>query len=529
MTREQIHGRRWAILGVLILALFGVTLDNTILNIALPTLARDLDATAGQLQWLVDSYVLVFAGLLLVAGALSDRYGRRLMLVIGLSLFGVGSALAPFVQTADQLILLRAFMGLGAALTMPSTLSIIGDVFEADERPKAIALWSSVSGIGIIAGPLLGGWLLEHFSWGAVFAVNVPFVAVGVLATLLVVPESRSSQRVPLDPIGGALSVAGLAALVYGIIEIPTSGWGNPVVIASLSAAALLLGLFLAWERRIEHPMLDVRLFANPRFTGASLSVALVFFSLMGALFFLTQYFQGVQGLSPFETGLRFIPIALGVIIVSPISAQLLPRFGVRVVTAAGLGVTAAGMAMLAAVGIGTSDLYIGLVLVVLAGGIALAMTPATDAIMGALPPDQFGVGSAVNDTTRELGGAFGVAVLGSAFAASYAGAMRSVTERLPADAAAAAQDSLAAATEIAQQIGGDAGAVLLGSAQQAFVDAMSLTSIFGVGFAIAGALVALLWLPARSVETTVDAAANAGSNVPVGAAQTLEAGGVAG
>jgi hypothetical protein len=342
------------------------------------------------------------------------------------------------------------------------------------------------------------------------------------------VPESRASQRVPLDPIGGALSVAGLAALVYGIIEIPASGWGNPVVIASLGVAALLLGLFLVWERRIEHPMLDVRLFANPRFTGASLSVALVFFSLMGALFFLTQYFQGVQGLSPFETGLRFIPIALGVIIVSPISAQLLPRFGVRLVTAAGLAVTAAGMAMLAAVGIGTSDLYIGLVLVVLAGGIALAMTPATDAIMGALPPDQFGVGSAVNDTTRELGGAFGVAVLGSAFVATYAGAMHSVTEGLPAGAAAAAQNSLAAATEIAQRIGGDAGAALLGSAQQAFVDAMSLTSLFGVAVALAGTLVALLWLPGRT-ESAADEAATTGRQVPEGAVPSLEAGAAAG
>jgi EmrB/QacA subfamily drug resistance transporter len=528
MTREQIHTRRWAILGVLILALFGVTLDNTILNIALPTLASDLDATASQLQWLVDAYVLVFAGLLLVAGALSDRYGRRLMLVIGLTVFGIGSALAPFVQTADQLILLRAFMGLGAALTMPSTLSIIGDVFEADERPKAIALWSSVSGLGIIAGPLLGGWLLEHFAWGSVFAVNVPFVALGIIATLLVVPESQASERVPLDPIGGTLSVAGLVALVYGIIEIPASGWTDPIVLGSLGAAAVLLGLFLAWERRIEHPMLDVRLFANPRFTGASLSVALVFFSLMGALFFLTQYFQGVQGLSPFETGLRFIPIALGVIIVSPISAQLLPRLGVRFVTAAGLAVTAVGMAMLAAVGIGTSDLYIALVLVVLAGGIALAMTPATDAIMGALPPDQFGVGSAVNDTTRELGGAFGVAVLGSAFAASYAAAMRPVTEGLPAEAAAAARDSLAAAAEIAARVGGDAGATLLASAQQAFVDAMSLTSLFGVGFAIAGTLVALVWLPARSSESATEVTADVvatGRQLPDGATRALEAG----
>jgi EmrB/QacA subfamily drug resistance transporter len=321
MTRVQIHRRRWAILGVLILALFGVTLDNTVLNIALPTLAAELDASAGQLQWMVDAYILLFAGLLLVAGALSDRYGRRLMLVAGLAVFGIGSALAPFVASADQLILLRAFMGLGGALTMPATLSITADVFEADERPKAIAIWSAVSGLGIIAGPLLGGWLLEHFPWSSVFVVNVPFVALGIAATLAVVPESKAGTRVPLDPIGAGLSVVALASLVFGIIEIPAKGWSDAAVLASLAVAVLFFAAFFAWERRVDHPMLDVRLFANPRFSAASLSIALVFFSLMGALFFLTQYLQGVLGLTAFETGLRFIPIALGVIVAAPVSA----------------------------------------------------------------------------------------------------------------------------------------------------------------------------------------------------------------
>jgi len=502
MTRTQIHDRRWAILGVLILALFGVTLDNTILNIALPTLARDLSASASQLQWMVDSYVLVFAGLLLVAGALSDRYGRRRALVVGLALFGLGSAIAPFVQTADQLILLRAFMGIGAALTMPSTLSIIGDVFEADERPKAIAAWSAVSGIGIVVGPVAGGWLLEHFAWGAVFAVNIPFVLIGIVAALLVVPESRAPGRAPLDPIGAGLSVAGLVTLVYGIIEVPSHGWSDPLIIASLGAAIVFLGAFFVWERRTAHPMLDVRLFANPRFSAASLSVTLVFFSLMGALFFLTQYLQGVLGLSALETGLRFIPIALGIILVAPFTAKATTRFGARYVTAAGLAVVAGGMAMLSGVGIGTSDLYVAAVLFVLAAGIGMAMTPATDAIMGTLPAEQFGVGSAVNDTVRELGGAFGVAILGSLFAASYSGAMStaSATAGLPAEAAKVAGDSLAGASAIAGQIGGTAGATLLTSAQEAFVSAMSMTSLIGIGFAVAGALVALIWLPSRAV-----------------------------
>jgi EmrB/QacA subfamily drug resistance transporter len=499
MSRAQIHARRWWILGVLILALFGVTLDNMILNIALPTLAVDLGATAAQLQWVVNSYVLVFAGLLLVAGALSDRFGRRRMLVIGLSLFGLGSALAPLVTTADQLIVLRAFMGLGAALTMPSTLSIISDVFDEAERPKAIAAWGAVSGLGIVAGPLVGGWLLEHYPWTSVFLVNVPFVILGIIATLAIVPESRAPGRVRLDPLGAALSVIGLVALVWAIIEIPVDGWTSPFVLGAFAVAAIALVSFIAWERHTDAPMLDVRLFANPRFSAASLSITLAFFSLMGALFFLTQYLQGVQGLSALETGIRFIPIAIGVIVVSPISAALTTRLGARYVTTAGLVVTAAGLGLLSTLGLESSDLHVAAVLLVIAAGLALAMTPATDAIMGAVPKAQFGVGSAVNDTVREIGGAFGVAVLGSLFAASYSAAMAAVTGAMPPAAADAARESLAAASAIAATVGGDAGAALLATAQGAFVDAMSMTSIIGAGFAIVGALVALTWLPSRS------------------------------
>ena len=504
MTRDQIDQRRWAILGVLILALFGVTLDNTVLNIALPTLATQLHASAGQLQWMVDAYVLVFAGLLLVAGALSDRYGRRLMLVSGLIVFGIGSALAPFVASADQLIVLRAFMGVGAALTMPATLSIIGDVFEPEERPKAIAAWSAVSGLGIIAGPLLGGWLLDHFAWSAVFVVNVPFVIIGVAATLAVVPESKSGRQVRLDPIGAALSIVALSSLVFGVIEIPANGWSDPTVLRALGCAAAFLVAFFVWERRRPDPMLDVRLFLNPRFSAASLSIALVFFSLMGALFFVTQYLQGVLGLSAFETGLRFIPIALGVIVAAPLSATLTSSVGPRVLTAAGLAVVAAGLALLATVGLRSSDLHVASVLFVMAVGIGIAGTPATDAIMSALPKDQFGVGSAVNDTTRELGGALGVAILGSAFAASYSAAMGTATFGIPLNIAAA-RDSLAAAATIAAEIGGPAGAGILAAAQAAFVDAMRLTSLVGVGVAASGAIVAFVFLPRDA--TTSDAA----------------------
>lgn len=498
MTREQVHARRWGILGVLILALFGVSVDNTILTIALPTLATELSATASQLQWMVDSYILVFAGLLLVSGALSDRFGRRLALVTGLVLFGLGSAIAPFVTSADQLILLRAFMGLGAALMMPATLSILTDVFPPEERPKAIAAWAAVSGLGIVVGPLLGGWLLENFTWASVFVVNVPFVIVGIAATLAVVPESRAPGRVPLDPVGALLSVAGLGALVYGIIEVPARGWADPAIVASLLGAAILIVLFIAWERRRAHPMLDVRLFRDRRFSAASLSVTLTYFSLMGALFFLTQYLQAVMGLSALETGIRFLPIAFGVMVAAPASARLTARIGTRITTAAGLAVVAAGLALVATLGVATTDLHLAAVLFVTAVGMGLAMTPATDAIMAALPKAQLGVGSAVNDTTRQVGGALGVAILGSLAAGSYAAAMGPLTGGLPPEAAAAVRDSVAGASAVAASIGGAAGELILDTARQAFVDAMGWTSLLGAGFALAGTALALAFLPDR-------------------------------
>jgi EmrB/QacA subfamily drug resistance transporter len=508
MSREQIHRRRWAILGVLILALFGVSVDNTILTIALPTIAVDLSATASQLQWMVDAYILVFAGLLLVGGALSDRFGRRLALVVGLALFGLGSAVAPFVTDANQLIALRAFMGLGAALTMPATLSIIADVFPASERPKAIAAWSAVSGLGIIVGPLVGGWLLEHYAWASVFVVNVPFVLVGIATTLAVVPESRAPARLPLDPVGALLSVAGLVALVYGIIEIPTRGWADPVVVAVLAAAAVLGVAFVAWERRQLHPMLDVSLFRDRRFSAASLSVTLTFFSLMGATFFLTLYLQAVLGLSALETGVRFLPIAFGVIVAAPIGAQLTARVGTRITTAAGLAVVALGLGLVATLGVASSDVHVAVVLFVAALGMGLAMTPATDAIMAALPQAKLGVGSAVNDATREIGGALGVAVLGSLAAASYGAAVEPLAGTLPDQAASAVRDSITGASAVAAALGGPAGEAILAVARQSFVDAMASTSVLGAIVALAGAGLALAFLPDRvhrPVETAGD------------------------
>jgi len=491
--------RRWWILLVLILALFGVSVDNTILIIALPTLARDLEASAADLQWMVDSYILVFAGFLLLSGALADRYGRRRMLVIGLILFGVGSVFAPFVTSADELIALRAFMGLGASLMMPATLSIIADVFDSEERPKAIAAWGSISAIGIVAGPILGGWLLDHFAWPSVFLVNVPFAILGVLATLAVVPESRAPGRVSLDLVGAALSVVGLVALVYAIIEVPSRGWDDASVLAAFGVALATLGAFVVWERRTPAPMLDVGLFRDQGFAAACLSVTLVFFALNGALFFLTQYMQGVQGLDALATGLRFIPVAVGVMLGAGISASAVRRLGARVVTSAGLALMAVGLLAFALIRVDSGDAFIAILLFVCSAGIGLAMTPATDAIMGALPPDQFGVGSAVNDTTREVGGALGVALLGSLFAAAYADRLRpQLPDGVPADIATIITDSLAGALAVAEQAGGAVGQALVTAAQQSFVEAMALTTVVGAIIAFGGVLVAVIWMPHR-------------------------------
>ncbi|MGH9265709.1 MAG: MFS transporter, partial [Acidimicrobiales bacterium] len=312
MDAAAIHGRRWWTLAVMCLSLMVIGVDNTILNVALPTLVRDLDATTSQLQWIVDSYTLVFAGLLLTAGSLGDRFGRRRALAGGLVIFGLGSVASAVAGSADQLILTRAVMGVGGALIMPATLSIISNVFTVPaERARAIAVWAGFSAMGIAIGPLSGGWLLEHFWWGSVFMVNIPIVALALLGGRLFVPESRDPAPRGLDPLGAVLSIVGLVALVWAIIEAPVHGWSDPTTLAAFALAAVVLGAFVAWERHTDHPMLDVRFFANPRFTAASTGVTMVFFALFGSAFVQTQYLQFVLGYSALEAGLRVAPIAL--------------------------------------------------------------------------------------------------------------------------------------------------------------------------------------------------------------------------
>jgi EmrB/QacA subfamily drug resistance transporter len=496
---HQGYPRRWLVLVVLILGVFGIAMDNTVLIVALPVLSAGLKADTSQLQWLVDAYTLVFASLLLLTGALSDRYGRRRMLVAGLALFGLGSALAPFAGSAYQLIALRAFMGLGAALAMPPTLSIVADVFAEGERPKAIAAWSAATALGIVAGPVLGGFLLAHFGWPSVFVVNVPVVFVGIVAIVAVVPESRAPGDIPMDPLGAITSVGVLVTATYAIIEAPGYGWADPRIALSLAAAIVLGAAFVMWERHVEYPMVDIGLFRNARFSAACLSITLSFFALNGALFMFTLYLQQVRALSPLDTGYRFIAIAAGVIAAAPFAARLTVRYGARLTTSLGLGIIAVGMGLVATTTVSTGDFQVVGILFFIAFGLGLAMTPATDAIMGAVPPEKFGVGSAMNDTTREIGGALGIAILGSLWQGAYAERVAGSVATLPPDAAQIARSSFAGAASLAAQLGGQPGAALLDSARTAFVAAMDWTCVVGVGFAVAGLVAAAVFLPARA------------------------------
>jgi EmrB/QacA subfamily drug resistance transporter len=494
------YERRWWILGVLCLSLLVIGLDNTILNVALPTLVRDLGASTSQLQWIVDAYTLVFAGLLLTAGSLSDRYGRRTALASGLVIFGVGSLASAFAGSASTLIFTRALMGVGGAFIMPSTLSILTNVFPAEERGRAIGIWAGVSGLGIGIGPVVGGWLLTHFWWGSVFLVNVPVVIFALIAGRLIVPNSKDPSAPRLDPVGASLSIVGLVSLVFGIIEAPSHGWTHPLILAAFGVALITLTAFIAWERRSDHPMLNLEFFKNPRLTAANISVTLVFFALFGSLFFLTQYLQFVLGYSALQAGYRVAPIALVLIVVSPITGRLVNRLGNKVLVTAGMSVVAAGLWYLSTLTITSGYGHVLISIMILGSGMALAMTPATESIMGSLPLAKAGVGSAMNDTTRQIGGALGVAILGSVFASAYTATLAPWLAGLPADAATAAQSSVGSAIEIGNQIGGVAGTALVTAAKSSFIHAMDRGLAVGAVVALVGAVVALMWLPKRAL-----------------------------
>jgi EmrB/QacA subfamily drug resistance transporter len=498
---RQAHTRRWLALGVMCLSLLLIVMDNTIVNVALPTLQRDLDASTTQLQWVVDAYILVFAGLLLTMGSLGDRFGRRGALAIGLAVMGTASILSSFANSADQLIATRALMGVGGAMIMPATLSIITNVFtDRRERAQAIAIWSATAGAAVAIGPVTGGWLLEHFWWGSVFLVNVPVVVVALVLGQLFVPTSRDPSAPPIDVPGALLSIAGLVVLVWAIIEGP-GGWTDPEILGAFALAAVFLGIFVLWERRVRFPMLDMSFFRNPRFSAASGAIMLTFFAMFGSLFLLTQFLQSILGYTPLEAGIRLLPMAGVMLVISPLSAKLVERIGSKVVVATGLSVGAVGLILASRLTAGASYPEVLVSLVVLAAGLALVMPPATESIMGSLPLAKAGVGSAVNDTTRQVGGALGVAVLGSVMSSTYGPRVTEAISGLPvsSDQATAIHDQIGAALRAASEIGGEPGRMLADAASSGFADGMSTAFIIGAAALALGAVIVALFLPARA------------------------------
>jgi EmrB/QacA subfamily drug resistance transporter len=500
------YERRWWVLGTMIVCLLMVIMGNTILNVALPTLQRELDATQGELQWAIDSYILVFAGLLFTWGVVGDRIGRRKVLLAGLTIFAVGSVLAAFSGSAIELIGWRALMGVGGAAVQPATLAVITNVFPAGERGRAIGLWAGAAGIAVAGGPLAGGLVLEHFWWGAVFLLGVPIAAVGALGILLVVPESKDPAPGKLDLPGVLLSIAALTGLVFGIIRGGGGvGWGSPGVLGPLVGGAVLLAVFVWWQRRTTHPVLDVSLFRNPAFSASAGALALNFFALQGATFYLVFYLQGVRGYSPLQSGAALIPVAVGMAVMGPLSSRLTARLGPKVVVAAGFLLVAlsfAGIQLLDQ----TAPLWLVLADLAVQGcGMGLVLAPATEAIMAVVPREKAGAGAAVNNSVRQVGGALGVAILGSVMASAYAARLGDTVEGLPAGAREEARESIVATLGAVHEAqGGDvevarSAAAVVEPARDAFVGAMHLTALGTVGAALVATVVVLLWLPGRT------------------------------
>jgi EmrB/QacA subfamily drug resistance transporter len=495
------HPRRWPILGVLVVSLLVVVLDNTVLNVALKTIAdpvRGIGATQTNLEWAVNSYTLVFAGLLFTAGILGDRIGRKRMLTIGLSVFGLASLASAYSGTPTQLVFARALMGVGAAAIMPSTLSIISNVFDPRERGKAIGIWAGAVGLGIAIGPVVGGALLEKFWWGSVFLINVPIVIVGLVAVSLMVPESRDPHPGRIDLVGVLLTVAGLVAFVYGIINGGEHGFGAPLSWGMILLGVAILAAFVWYEARSDHPSLDVHLFRNPRFSASIGAVALTFFAALGTLFFLTFYLQLVRGYSPLAAGLLVTPFAVAQLIFAPLSSFQVKRFGPRTVSAVGLALVAAGLAGIALLGVTSPIWLVGAFFFIQGVGMANVMPPATESIMSSVPRERAGVGSAVQNTARQVGGALGIAVLGSLVASVFRREISPEVQVLPAGARDTASSSISSAYAVAGHLG-PAGGRLIGAANEAFVTAMHWAAGVAAVIALGGAAVVLAWLPRTS------------------------------
>ncbi len=500
---QRVGRARWASLTVLCVAVLMVNLDNTILNVALPTLVEKLQATTDQLQWIVDAYSMVFGGLLLVAGSVADRYGRKRLFLAGLAVFGSGSLGAAFSGSVGPLIAWRGLMGAGAAMTIPSGLSIVNDIFrDPGERARAIGIWAGTIGLGIAIGPVAGGLLLAHFWWGSVFLVNVPVVAAGLVGTALLVPDSRSAQPRRADPAGALLSISGLGLILWAIIEGPVHGWSSAPVVGALLGGVLLLGGFVVWERRVDHPMLPLGYFRFRRFSVAMAALALGLFALTGGLFLQTQFLQFFLGYSPLGAGVRILPIAGLVAAGALVSERVVRVVGTKFTAAAGLLLLVGGLAQEAAVAT-TAVTYLAALpgMLLIGMGAGLLFPAATDSVLGALSQGDAGVGSAANSTAIQVGGALGVAVIGSVLSTRYQSAMTPILAGRAVPAAIAQQilGSLGGALAVARVVGGPLGAGLTAVARNSFMLGNRAAMLTAMAVTAVGLLLVLAALPSRA------------------------------
>ncbi|KRD00732.1 MULTISPECIES: MFS transporter [unclassified Streptomyces] len=507
---EAVHRRRWAILGVLMLSLLIVVLDNSILNVAIKTISTPaptgLGATQSELEWAINAYTLVFAGLLFSAGLLGDRIGRKKVLLGGLAVFGIGSALAAESGTPAQLIAFRALMALGAAFVMPATLAVLMNVFEREEQPKAIGIWAGGVGLAIAIGPITGGLLLAHFWWGSVFLINVPIVLLAFGLMMWLVPESRDPNPGRLDPVGVALSVVGLVLLVYGIIKGgELADFTDPTVLVTIGAGLAVLAAFVVFEKRSDHPSVDVGYFRNKVFSAAICVIALVFFALMGVTFFSVFYTQSVRGYSPLQTGLLLLPLAAAQLIFAPRARLVVDRIGVRATTTAAMLLLTATLGAFALLEADTPIWLLEVVFFCMGAGMAHIMTPTSVVIMQALPREKAGSASALSNTFRQVGGALGIAVLGSVLSTSYRDGIEGSLGALPEGLRHTAGESIEATLGVAASLG-DRGKALVGPANDAFLHAMHVTALCGAGVALVGAAVVAAFLPGRPKPVPADA-----------------------
>jgi EmrB/QacA subfamily drug resistance transporter len=496
MPPTTAHQNRWKILAVLSLSLVIIGLDNTVMNVALPSIQEELDVSGSTLQWIVDAYLLVFAGLLLAAGNLGDRHGRKRALQLGLVVFGLASVGGAFAATGGQLIAARAAMGIGGALIMPSTLSIIMDVFPQEERGKATSIWAAMAAVGVGLGPLIGGVLIEISAWPAVFWINVPVVGAALVLGSRLVPESRDPSPGALDRPGVLLSIGALGAFVWAVIEAPARGWTNGVVLGAFAAAFVLGALFVRRQLTTRDPLLDMALFKRPAFSLGSLAISAAFFALFGMIFLMTQYLQLAQGRSAIETGLVMLPIAFGLVIGSGLSHKLNLKIGTPKQLFGALVVVALVIGSVAFWTPATPTWVVALFFFVLPLGMGNVMAPATQTVMSAVPEAKAGVGSAMNDLNRQVAGALGVAVIGSVASSSYSSKVESATTGLPPEAAHAANDSIGGAVGVAAHLPAGAGDALTTAATGAFTDAIGLALLVGSGVALVGAALVRRYLP---------------------------------